>query len=283
MNRAFLLGIALNLIFVIIEAGFGLYADSLALLADASHNLVDVLSLVLAWTAAWLARSRPTARRTYGLRRATNLASLISSFALLIAIGGIAWEAISRSSSPMKVDGSIMIVVAMIGVIINSLTAWLFAGGRHHDLNIKAAYMHMAVDAAVSLAVVAGGIAIVTVGWYWVDPVVTLLIVLVILVTTWGVFRDSLELAVDAVPNDIDPDAVRTYLGSLPGVETIHDLHIWGMSTTETALTAHLVMPAGNDDTFLQQVADDLVDRFRISHATIQVERGAFDHGCDQH
>lgn len=282
MNRAFAVGIGLNVLFVVIEAGYGLYAESLALLADAGHNLSDVLSLILAWLAAWLAGLRPTARRTYGLRRATNLASLTSSFLLLMAIGGIAWEAIGRFGDPAKVDGSIVIVVAAVGVVINGVTAWLFAAGRHHDLNIKAAFLHMAADAAVSLGVVAGGIAIIMAGWYWVDPAITLIIVVVILVTTWGVFRDSLELAFDAVPGGIDPGAVRAYLCGLPGVDAIHDLHIWGMSTTETALTAHLVMPEGNDDAFLQLVSGELADRFRIAHATIQVERGDFEHGCDQ-
>lgn len=282
MDRAFALGIVLNTVFVLIEASYGFYANSLALLADAGHNLSDVLGLILAWGASHLARSRPTVRRTYGLRRATNLASLISSFVLLLVMGGIAWEALGRFTDPTRVAGNVMIIVAAIGVLINGFTAWLFASGRKHDLNIEAAFLHMAADAAVSVGVVAGGIAIVMLGWYWVDPIITLIIVVVIVVTTWSVFRDSLDLAFDAVPGAIDPDAVRDYLCGLPGVTTIHDLHIWGMSTTETALTTHLVMPAGNDDAFLRDVSKELCDRFRIAHATIQIEQGDFEHGCDQ-
>jgi len=282
MNRAFALGIILNTAFVLVEAGYGIYADSLALIADAGHNLSDVLSLILAWGASRLAQSRPTVRRTYGLRRATNLASLISSLVLLLVMGGIAWEALGRFREPAMVAGNVMIIVAAIGVLINGFTAWLFAAGREHDLNVKAAFQHMAADAAVSVGVVIGGIAIVMRGWYWVDPIITLVIVAIIVVTTWSVFRDSLDLAFDAVPGAIDPDAVRDYLCGLPGVATIHDLHIWGMSTTETALTTHLVMPAGGDDAFLREVSAELCDRFRIAHATIQIEQGDFEHGCDQ-
>jgi len=283
MNRAFALGVSLNVIFVIIEVTFGLIAGSLALLADAGHNLSDILALLLAWGANALARRKPTARRTYGLRRATNLAALLSSILLLVTMGGIAWEALSRFADAAVVDGRTIIVVAAIGVVINGLTAWLFVAGSKHDLNIKAAFLHMAADAGVSLGVVFGGICILIFGWYWADPAITLIIVAIIMISTWGVLRDSLELAFDSVPRGIDPQQVRAYLTDLPGVTAVHDLHIWGMSTSETALTAHLVMPDGNgEDNFLQRISDELMKDFRIAHATIQVERGNIDHGCDR-
>ncbi len=284
MNRAFALGVILNIIFVIVEATFGFLTDSLALLADAGHNLSDVFTLLLAWGANILAQKKPTVRRTYGLRRATNLAALLSSILLLLAMGGITWEALGRFTDSVAVDGQIIIAVATIGVVINGITAWLFAAGSKHDLNVKAAFLHMAADAGVSLGVVFGGIGILFFGWYWADPIITLIIVAVISIGTWGLFRDSLDLAFDSVPRNVDPLQVRAYLCGLPGVDTIHDLHIWGMSTTEIALTAHLVMPDGNaDDKLLLQISDELMSLFQIAHTTVQIERGAIDHGCDQH
>ena len=269
--------------FVVIEIVFGLLSDSLALLADAGHNFSDVLSLLLAWGASHLAGWRPTARRTYGYRRATILASVVSSITLLIAMGGIAWEAWGRFGALAPVDGVTMILVAGLGVIINGLTAWLLFSGRNHDLNIKAAFLNMAADAGVSLGVVVGGVGILTLNWLWLDPAITLIIVAIIVVSTWGVFRDSVDLAFDAVPRNIDPEQVRSYLGRLPGVQTVHDLHIWAMSTTETALTAHLIIPSGlESDEFLHNIAEELHNSFGIAHATIQVEQGDTNQGCKQ-
>ena len=283
LNRIFALGVGLNVGFVVVEAIFGFFASSLALLADAGHNLSDVMSLLIAWVAILFAGRPPTARRTYGFRRGTILASLFSSILLLLAMGGIAWEALGRFRNPAEVNGQIVIAVAAAGVVINGLTAMLFASGRQRDLNIKAAFLHMAADAAVSLGVVLGGLGVLMLGWYWLDPVISLIIVAVILLSTWGVLRDSLNLVFDAVPRGIDPIQVRNYLKGLPGVADIHDLHIWGMSTTETALTAHLVIPdGGGGDSFLRSLADELRDHYRIAHVTIQVEREDIRHGCDQ-
>jgi cobalt-zinc-cadmium efflux system protein len=279
-GRRFAAGIALNLGFVIVEAAYGYIAGSLALIADAGHNFSDVLSLALAWGAATLASSKPSPRRTYGYRRTTILASLLSAGMLLLAMGGIAWEAIERFSNPAPLDGMTMIVVAGIGVIINTATALMFAGGRHGDLNIRAAFLHMAADALLSLGVVIGGIAILMYGWQWLDPVISLIIVAAIVWGTWDLLRESVDLATDAVPRSIDPAAVSAWLGALPGVTHIHDLHIWAMSTTENALTVHLVMPDGGDDHFLHELTEGLEDRFGIGHSTIQVERQDAGHGC---
>jgi len=284
-DRPFAIGIGLNLAFVIIEIVFGLVADSLALLADAGHNASDVLSLMLAWGASRLASSRPTARRTYGYRRATILASVVSSIMLLMAMGGITWEALGRFATPAPVDGLTVIIIATVGVIINGFTAWLLFQGSDHDLNIKAAFLHMVADAGVSAGVIIGGVGILLFNWLWLDPVITLIIVVVIAISTWGVLCDSVDLAFDAVPKAIDPTQVRDYLTELPGVEAVHDLHIWAMSTTETALTAHLVIPSGlTSDEFLTDATQRLHDLFGIAHATIQVERGDIDidHACEQ-
>jgi len=278
-SAAFAIGIALNTVFVIVQAASGVLANSMALLADAAHNLSDVLSLLMAWAASMLVRRAPTPRYTYGLRSSSILAALGNAVVLLLAVGAIAWEAIHRLASPQHVAGTPMIVVALVGIAINGGTAWLFRAGRDSDLNVRAAFVHMLADAAISLGVVVSGVSIVLLGWLWIDPLLSLVIATIIVWGTWGVLGDAMNLALHAVPFAIDPSAVRRYLEQLEGVSAIHDLHVWAMSTTETALTCHLVMPqtpAG--DAFLAQVAKELHDRFAIAHATLQIERG--DHEC---
>lgn len=272
-NRAFAIGITLNVVFVIIEASYGLFAGSMALLADAGHNLSDVASLLLAWGANVLAKKPATEKRTYGLRKATVMAALISSIILLIALGGIAWESLSRVLTPQPVQGMIVIVVASIGFIINGITALLFFQGQKQDLNIRGAFLHMAADAGVSLGVVIAGLFIVFKGWSWIDPAVSLLIVAIILISTWRLLRDSFNYAMDAVPENIDLQKIQHYLLSLDKVATLHDLHIWPLSTSETALTVHLkVIGIPLDNTFLSQIQHYLHDNFDIGHATIQLE-----------
>ena len=273
-NRAFAIGVALNVIYIVVEATYGFLAGSLALLADAGHNLSDVLGLLLAWGANYLVQRKPTQRHTYGWRKSTILAALTNAIILLVAMGAIAWEAVQRFSDPSPVAGKTVIIVAAIGVVINTATALLFLSGRKTDLNIRGAFLHMAADAGVSAGVVLAGVVILTTGWPWIDPVVSLTITAIILVGTWGLLRDSFNLALDAVPAGIDPEAVKTYLSDLPGVTGVHDLHIWAMSTSETALTVHLVKPdAGDDDTLIEQASRELHDRFGIEHITIQWER----------
>jgi cobalt-zinc-cadmium efflux system protein len=251
-NRVFAIGTASNVGFVIVEALFGFWTQSLALLADAGHNLSDVLSLLLAWGASVLAQRPPSNRYTYGLRRSSILAALLNSIILILAMGGIAWEAIGRFNNLTSIPGTTIIWVAGIGVVINTATALLFLSGREQDLNIKGAFLHMAADALVSLGVVLTGIAILTTGWLWFDPAISLIIVVVVVAGTWQLLQDSLSLSLDAVPNHIEPAAVKTFLAEIPGVDRVHDLHIWAMSTTQTALTVHLVMPDGHPgDRFL--------------------------------
>jgi cobalt-zinc-cadmium efflux system protein len=282
-GRAFAIGVALNLAFVAVEATWGVMGHSLALLADAGHNLSDVLGLLLAWGAGALSRRAPSVRRTYGLRRSSTLAALFNAFLLLVAVGGIAWEAVGRFSHPAPVAGGTVIWVAAVGIVINAATALLFMSGRKGDLNIRGAFLHMAADAGVSLGVVLAGAAILATGWQWIDPVVSLIIAVVILVGTWGLLCDSVNLALDAVPEGIDVPAVRQYLEGLAQVTEVHDLHIWGMSTTETALTAHLVMPNGKpEDSLYQRAAREMHDRFGIEHVTLQVESGDPAHPCKQ-
>jgi cobalt-zinc-cadmium efflux system protein len=280
-GRAFAIGILLNTTFVILEAVFGVLSHSLALVADAGHNLSDVLGLFMAWGASVLARRKPTERRTYGWRRTSILAALFNALFLLVAIGGVIWEAVQRFGHPTPVVGMTVIWVASIGIIINSFTAFLFLSGREKDVNIRGAFLHMAADAGISLGVVIAGVTIMATGWLWLDSAVSLIIAGIILWGTWGLLRESVELAIDAVPQSIDPAAVSAYLASLPGVASVHDLHIWGMSTTETALTAHLVIPRCMvDDAFLENAAQELHDRFEIEHSTLQIERGDTGSHC---
>jgi cobalt-zinc-cadmium efflux system protein len=278
-HRAFAIGVLLNVGFVALEALFGFLGHSLALLADAGHNFSDVLGLLLAWGAAWLATRPPTPRRSYGYRRATILASLLSAMLLLVALGAISLEAIQRFRHPAPVAGGIVIWVALAGVVINTATALLFVRGQRGDLNLRGAFLHMAADAAVSLGVVVAGLIILYTGWSWVDPALSLVIVILIFIGTWGLLRESLALAMDSVPAHIDPAAVETYLRALPEVTDLHDLHIWAMSTTEVALTVHLTMrQCPENDAFLQQLARELERRFGIRHATVQIERDAPEH-----
>ncbi len=272
---AFAVGTALNLGFVVAEAVFGIIANSMALLADAGHNLSDVLGLLIAWGAATLARRLPTARFTYGLRSSSILAALFNAIILLVAVGGIAWEAIRRFADPEPVASVTVMIVAAIGIAINGATAALFMAGRKDDINIRGAFLHMAADAAVSAGVVAAALAMWLGGGAWIDPAASLVIVVVIVWGTWSLLRDSVAMSLQAVPAGIDPLAVRSYLERLEGVARIHDLHIWPMSTTETALTCHLVMPDGAPgDAFATRVAHELQARYRIGHTTLQIERG---------
>lgn len=280
-GRAFSIGVALNLGFVLIEVFAGIVSNSLALLADAGHNFSDVLGLLIAWGAVLLSRRRPSARFTYGLRSSSIWAALVNALLLLVACGGIAWEAVRRLQEPAGVGGIVVIAVAAIGVVINTITALMLAHGRDRDLNLRAAYLHMAADAAVSLGVVLAGVLMMFTGWTWVDPAMSLVIVVVIVAGTMSLLRDSLHLALDAVPAGIDPAAVRTRLAGIAGVTAVHDLHIWAMSTTETALTAHLVVPDGTSgDDFHAQIDHALEHEFGIQHVTIQVERGSGAHPC---
>lgn len=282
-DRAFAIGVALNTGFVVVEVVFGLLSNSLALLADAGHNLGDVLGLLLAWGASVLVRKLPTQRHTYGLRRTSVLAALTNALVLLVAVGAIAWEAILRFGHPESVESGTVILVASVGIFINGFTAWLFMSGKEQDVNIRGAYLHMAADAAISLGVVVAAIAMRFTGWLWLDPVVSLAIAVVIGVGTWSLLRESLNLALDAVPASIHPSKVEAYLASLPGVKAVHDLHIWAMSTTEIALTVHLVKPdAVIDDALLVQINNELREQFEIHHTTVQFELGDASHPCKQ-
>lgn len=270
---AFAFGIALNTLFVIIEAVFGFLGNSTALLADAGHNLSDVLGLLVAWGAAALSQRAPTTRYTYGLKSTSILAALFNAVFLLTAVGAIAWEAVLRFARPEEVAGKMVVIVATIGIVINGLTAWLFASGRKDDINIRGAFLHMTADAAVSAGVVVAGAIILLTSWSWVDPVVSLAICAIIIWSTWGLLKESIRMSLDAVPPGLDIAEVRSFIESLPGIKGVHDLHVWPMSTTETALTCHLVMPAGHPgDDFLMDTAHKMHDRFRIGHVTLQVE-----------
>jgi cobalt-zinc-cadmium efflux system protein len=272
---AFALATTLNLGLVAIQVIYGLSAHSVALLADAGHNFGDALGLVLAWGAHALARVRPTTHFTYGYRSASILSALLNAVWLLVATGAIAWEAIRRLAEPADVAGSTVMVVAAAGIVVNGLSAWLLMAGQKGDLNIRGAFAHMIADAAVSAAVVAAGGVILLTGWTWIDPVASLIVAAVIVWTTWELLRESARMSVDAVPAAIDPGDVRRYLEKLAGVSSVHDIHIWALSTTETALTAHLVIPAGHPgDAFLADLCQGLDHRFKINHPTVQIEVG---------
>ncbi len=283
-NRAFAIGIVLNVVFVAIEAIYGWRVNSLALLADAGHNLSDVAGLVLAWGGAMAVKLRPDARHTYGWKRATILAAFANALLLLMAMGALAWEAISRLLSTqalMQDQGVTIMLVAGVGILINTATALLFMRGRKSDLNIRSAFTHMAADALVSAGVVIAGGLTLWAGWTWLDPVVSLAIAVVILLGTWGLFKQSLHMLFDGVPDSVDPQAVQNCLLGLPGVTRVHDLHIWAMGTSHIAMTAHLVMPQGHaDDAFLKHATDQLHDRFEIMHVTLQVMNQAFTTTC---
>lgn len=280
-NRAFIVGIALNGIYIVLEFGVGLAVGSLALLADAGHNLSDVLGLVLAWAGSYLSSLRPAGRYTYGFRSSSIMAAMLNSLILLVAIGGILWEAIRRFQEPVAVQGQAVIWVAGVGVVINTLTALLFLRGSHGDINIRGAFLHMAADAGVSLGVVLAGVAILFTKWTWIDPAISILVAVVIFIGTWDLFREAVNLSLQAVPKGIDLEKVQTYLENLPGVEGLHDLHVWPMSTSETALTVHLIRPElQNDDEFLAHAAKELHDHFGIEHVTIQLERSEWSDPC---
>lgn len=279
-DRAFALGTALNLAFVGAGVVFGLMANSMALLADAAHNFGDVLGLLLGWGAAWLGRLPPTQRRTYGWGRGSILAALLNATILLISVGAIGIEAIRRLASPQPVVELTVVLVAAAGIVVNGATALLFLRDRHHDLNLRAQFVHMAGDAGISAAVVAAGVLISFTGWQWLDPIVSLAIAVVIILGTWGLLRESVDLAMDAVPDAVSQDAVMDYLASAPGVREVHDLHIWGLSTTETALTAHLVCADRPGERRLHDLTNELRERFGIGHATLQVESDADAEMC---
>ncbi|MGG4438470.1 cation diffusion facilitator family transporter [Priestia megaterium] len=275
---AFGFGIILNTIFIVVEATYGIIGDSLALLADAGHNLSDVLGLIIAWVAVWLGRKKPTNKRTYGFKKSSILAALFNAIFLLVAIVYIVWEAVQRFASPTPVVGKAVIIVAVIGIVINTVTALLFMSGSKGDLNIRGAFLHMAADALVSLGVVIAGIIIIWTGWNWLDPLVSIIIAVVIFFGTWGLLKESLNLSLDAVPDNVDVKKIKAYLEGLPLVTNVHDLHVWGISTTEAALTVHLVHENKEEnDQLLQKVVQELHDKYGIEHATIQIEYSSID------
>jgi len=280
-QRAFAVGVLLNLLFVGVELFYGFWANSLALLADAGHNFSDVVGLLIAWGALLLARRKPSARFSYGLRSSTIMAALLNAMFLLLAVGVIIWEGLHRLLAPEAVNGGVMIWVALLGVFINIGTALMLQHGSKTDINVRGAFLHMVADAAVSVGVVIAGMGMLWLGWLWLDGMVSILISVVILWSTWGLFRESINLALHAVPEQIDVESVEAYLASLPGVSEVHDLHIWAMSTTEIALTAHLLMPAGHPgDAFLTSVSEGLHSRFDIDHPTLQIELTACAMPC---
>ena len=282
LDRAMAIGVGLNALFVVAEIVSGLFAGSLALVADAGHNAGDVIGLLLAWGASWLARQPPTERYTWGFRRTTIYAALANAVLLLTACGAILWEAVHRLRAPEPVAGPLVIAVAVIGVVINTATALLFMRGQR-DANVRGAFLHMAADAAISAGVAVAGILILVTGMAWIDPLVSIAITMAIVAGTWGLFRESVDLALDAVPRGIETGAITTALAAIPGVEEVHDLHVWGASTSEVSLTVHLVVPDGTAPETVLAAAEPLLrDRFHIDHTTIQIERGATGRTCVQ-
>jgi cobalt-zinc-cadmium efflux system protein len=280
-NRALIVGLVLNSGFVLLEIVFGLLANSVALIADAGHNLSDVLGLLVVWIASWLSRRQPSRRKTYGWRKSSIVAAFLNAAFLLLVTGGISWESVQRFFNANNVQGATIIWVAAIGIVINTGTALMFLSGRKNDLNIRAAFLHMTADAMVSLGVVLAGIGIVLTRWWWLDPAFSLIISVLIIFNTWEMLKESFHLVVDGVPEKIDERAVLSYLSECPGVTQVHDLHIWGMSTTETALTAHLVIPSGHPgDQFLAQICRELEHQFSIDHSTLQIESGDPNYPC---
>jgi cobalt-zinc-cadmium efflux system protein len=280
-GRAFAIAITLNVGIVVMQAIYGVLAHSTALLADAGHNLSDVLGLLLAWGATWLGQREPSARFTFGLGSSSILASLANAALLLFASGAIAWEAIQRISEPAPVAGATVMIVALIGIAVNGVSAWLFMRGSQDDLNVRGAFLHMLGDAAVSAGVAISGVVVLYTGWNWVDPAMSLVVVLVIVYGTWSLLAESVRLMLNAVPASIDAANIEAYLGRLPGVTGVHDLHVWALSTTENSLTAHLVMPKGHPgDAFLDDVAQTLLECYSMHHATLQVDLGTSEHRC---
>lgn len=279
-GRAFAIGIALNVGFVVVEVIYGLLANSSALLADAIHNASDVLSLAFAWSAAWLATRRPKGKYTYGLRKTTILVSILNALLLFGAMAAICWDAISKIKNPEPVASIQVMWVAGIGVVVNTLTALLFMKGQKHDLNIRGAFLHMVADAGISVGVVIAGLLITLTGMLWIDPIISFVIIIVVLWGTWHLFTDSIDLALDAVPRQVDLEKVRNFLLDQNGVTGIHDLHIWAMSTIAVALTAHLVMPRGHDDGFIRNLQHQLNERFSIGHTTFQIEQQDISESC---
>ena len=279
-SRAFALGIGLNIAFVAVEIIYGLIANSSALLADAGHNASDVLGLVFAWTASRLATIKPKGKYTYGLRKTTILVSILNALLLFGAVTVIGWDAVAKLYDPEPVAGTPVMIVAAIGVVINTLTALLFMKGQKEDLNIKGAFLHMAADAGVSLGVVVAGLLINITGLQWIDPITSFLIIAVILWGTWNLFTDSVDLALDAVPKQIDVDKVRDFLLSQNGVQNVHDLHIWAMSTTKVALSVHIITSVQTDSSFIKEIQESLHEKFNIGHTTIQIEFGSVLKDC---
>ncbi|MFZ3231414.1 MAG: cation diffusion facilitator family transporter [Pseudobdellovibrio sp.] len=273
-GKAFAIGIILNILFVLIEGGYGFKINSLALLADAGHNLSDVAGLILAWAGMVIARKKVNAKHSYGWKKASILAAFANSIFLLVAMGSLAWEAVGRFNEPVQAEGLVIMAVAGVGIVINSVTAFLFIAGKDHDINIRGAFWHMLADALISAGVVIAGAISLKFNYSWIDPVTSLLIAVVIVFGTWRLFIQSMHLLFDGVPDSIDLEKVKEFLGSQPGVKAVFDLHIWALGTTQIALSAHLQVPEGNeDDEFLAKITDELHHKFDIDHATIQVNK----------